>query len=118
RPARGYELRIAASEDGRAFHDLWSLRKEDLGSVSMERACLVGIDDGVRLYVSFVDPADGRWRVDVLEVDRAERLDIGSRRAALTAVAAGVESVKDPVVIRDGRRWLMRSEERRGGGAG
>src|SRR5207248_9900043 len=53
------------------------------------------------------DPADGRWRIDVLEADRAGRLDLRSRRAALTAAAAGVESVKDPVVIRHDGRWLM-----------
>ena len=62
---------------------------------------------GVRLYVSFVDPADGRWRIDVLEADRPERLDVRSRRAALTATAADVESVKDPVVIRHEDRWLL-----------
>jgi hypothetical protein len=104
---RGYELRIASSDDGHAFRDVWTLRKEDLGSASMERACLVAIPGGLRLYLSFVDPADGRWRIDVLEADRPEHLDIRSRRAALTAAAAAVESVKDPVVIRDGAEWLM-----------
>lgn len=73
----------------------------------MERACLVAVGGGLRLYVSFVDPADGRWRIDVLEADRAERLDARARRSALAAATAGVESVKDPVVIRDGGRWLM-----------
>jgi hypothetical protein len=107
RPARGYELRIASSEDGRVFRDVWTLRKEQLASESIERACLAAIRGGVRLYLSFVDPADGRWRIDVLDADRPERLDIRSRRASLTAAAAGVESVKDPVVIRDGARWLM-----------
>lgn len=107
RPARGYELRIASSEDGQVFRDVWTLRKEQLASESMERACLVAISGGVRLYVSFVDPVDGRWRIDLLDADRPERLDIRSRHAALTAAAAGIESVKDPVVIRDGARWLM-----------
>jgi hypothetical protein len=107
RPARGYELRIASSEDGRAFHDVWTLRKEALDTHSMERACLVAIPGGVRLYVSFVDPADGRWRIDVLEADRPEQFDARARRPALTAAAAGTESVKDPVVIRHGGRWLM-----------
>lgn len=107
RPARGYELRIAASDDGRVFHDVWAVRKQELGSASVERACLVAIRSGIRLYVSFVDPDDGRWRIDVAEADRAEHLDLRSRRPALTAAAAGVESVKDPVVIRDGARWLM-----------
>ena len=107
RPARGYELRIAASDDGRAYRDVWTLRKEQLGSESMERACLVAVEGGIRLYVSFVDPADGRWRIDVLEADRPERFDVRARRTTLTAALAGVESVKDPVVIRDGGRWLM-----------
>jgi hypothetical protein len=73
----------------------------------MERACLVAVDGGVRLYVSFVDPADGRWRIDVLEAQRPERFDVRARRTALTAALAGVESVKDPVVLRDAGRWLM-----------
>jgi hypothetical protein len=107
RPARGYALRIAASDDGRTFRDVWSARKEEIGSPSLERACLAAVPSGVRLYVSSVDPADGRWRIDVIEADRAEHLDVASRQPALTAAAAGVESVKDPVVIRDGGRWLM-----------
>jgi hypothetical protein len=107
RPERGYELRIASSDDGRAFRDVWTLRKEALDSVSMERVCLAAIPGGVRLYVSYVDPADGRWRIDVIEADRAEHLDLRSRRPALTAGAARVESVKDPVVLHDGGRWLM-----------
>ena len=107
RPARGYELRIASSADGRRFHDRWTLRKEELGSASMERACLVSVPGGLRLYVSFVDPADGRWRIDVLEADRPERFDARSRRTALTAAAAGVETVKDPVVLAHDGQWLM-----------
>jgi hypothetical protein len=107
RPARGYELRIASSADGRRFHDRWTLRKEELGSASMERACLVSVPGGLRLYVSFVDPADGRWRIDVLEADRPERFEARSRRKALTAAAAGVESVKDPVVVAHDGQWLM-----------
>jgi hypothetical protein len=107
RPARGYELRIAASDDGQAFRDVWALHKEELGTPSLERACLVAIPSGIRLYVSFVDPDDGRWRIDVTEADRVEHLDIRSRHPALTAASAGVESVKDPVVIRDRDRWLM-----------
>ena len=107
RPARGYELRVASSDDGRRFHDVWMLRKEDLNSPSMERACLVAIPGGVRLYVSFVDPADGRWRIDVLDADRPEHLDVRARKTALVATAAGIETVKDPVVIEHGGRWLM-----------
>ena len=89
------------------FRDVWAVRKEELETASLERACLVAVPSGVRLYVSFVDPEDGRWRIDVSEADRAERLDLRSRRPALTAAAAGVESVKDPVVLRDGDRWRM-----------
>ena len=104
---RGYELRLAWSRDGRRFEDLWTLHKDALGTPSIERACVVAVAGGLRLYVSFVDPADGRWRIDVLEADRPERLDVRSRRPALTATAADVESVKDPVVIRHEDRWLL-----------
>src|SRR5207248_9378244 len=105
RPVRGYELRLAWSRDGRRFEDLWSLHKDALHSASMERACLIAMPDGVRLYLSFVDPADGRWRIDVLEAERPERLDVRSRRAALTAAIAGVESVKGPRIFRHAVCW-------------
>ncbi|MGH2500220.1 MAG: hypothetical protein ACRDF0_09055 [Candidatus Limnocylindria bacterium] len=107
RPRRGYELRIAAGEDGERFTDRWSLRKEELGSASLERACLVRADEGYRLYVSYVDAADARWRVDVLEADRPDGFDARERRAAVTAALAGAEGVKDPKVLAAGGSWLM-----------
>ncbi len=107
RPRRGYELRIASGSDGRAFRDVWTMRSDALGTPSMERASLVAIPGGVRLYVSFVDPIDARWRIDVLEAETPEQLDVRDRRAAITADSAGVESVKDPVVVRHDGRWSM-----------
>src|SRR2546423_5300301 len=107
RPVRGYELRLARSRDGRRFEDIWSLHKDALGSSSIERACVVAVTGGVRLYMSFVDPADGRWRIDVLEARRPEDLGARSRHAALTAAPAGVESVKDPVIVRRADRWFL-----------
>lgn len=106
RPQRGYELRLAIG-DGRTFRDVWTLHREELQSVSLERASLVAVAGGIRLYVSCVDPVDGRWRIDVLEAERPDRLDPTLRRPALTAGQAGVEAVKDPVVVHDGDGWLM-----------
>ncbi|MDP9245960.1 MAG: hypothetical protein M3O64_04830 [Chloroflexota bacterium] len=107
RPRRGYELRLASSSDGRAFRDVWTLRSDDLGTPSMERASLVAISGGVRLYLSYVDPVDARWRIDVLEAETPEQLDLRTRRAAITAQSASVETVKDPVVMRHHGGWLM-----------
>src|SRR5438045_2750198 len=76
-------------------------------SAAMPRSCLRAMPDGVRLCVSLVEPADGRWRIDVLEARRPEDLDSRSRRATLTAATAGVESVKDPVIVRHSGGWLM-----------
>lgn len=106
-PRRGFELRIASSEDGRHFRDVWSVRRETLGSASIERASLVRVSGGYRLYFSYVDPGDGRWCIDLLEAERPERFDPRLRRPALSAAASGLEAVKDPVVIRDGDEWLM-----------
>jgi hypothetical protein len=65
---RGYESRIATSRDGAMFQDVWRMTSRDLTSPSIERCALLPESDGVaRLYVSYVDGADGRWRIDVLE---------------------------------------------------
>ncbi|MFN2521251.1 MAG: hypothetical protein ABR525_09420 [Candidatus Limnocylindria bacterium] len=107
RPSRGYELRIASSNDGRSFHDVWRVGSGELGSASIERASLVPIPGGYRLYISYVDPSDDRWCIDLVEAERLEKFDARARRPALRAADFGLESVKDPVLLRDGDEWLM-----------
>jgi hypothetical protein len=106
-PERGGETRIAAGTDGVHFETIWSARKTDFGSPSIERCALVQAGDGWRLYVSYVDAADGKWRIDVLEASAPDGFDPARRRPILTAADIGAEGVKDPWVCRLGGEWLM-----------
>ena len=108
---RGYAAYIAESADGLRFHEVAVLRKEALQSTSIERTALVPLAGGGWAWlVSFVDPADGRWRVDAFHAGRLADLPRGERRTVFTAAAIGAEGVKDPVVLRaDGRWWMLLS---------
>jgi len=69
-PDRGAEIRIAYSRDGVTFQDVWSGTKDQLGTSSIERCALVHLPDGGwRLYPSYVDPADGRWMIGLVEAE-------------------------------------------------
>jgi len=108
RPLRGYQCRIAKSEDGFRFSDIWSAPKDAFPTASMERACLRRCPGGVwRLYLGFVDPEDSRWRIDMLEAESPEDFRIGQRRPVLTASSTATEGVKDPWLTHLGGRWLM-----------
>ena len=107
-PDRGYECRIARSEDGLRFETIWSLQKGALNSTSMERACLVRTPAGrYRLYLSYVDPDDQRWRIDQMEADAPDRFDAATRTPSLTAADGACEGVKDPWVFLLGDTWHM-----------
>lgn len=108
RPDRGVENRIAVSEDGEHFEDIYTLRKASLGSDSIERCCLFRTEDGLyRFYISYVDPADGRWRTDMLSGKRPDAFDLASRQSVLTAADIGAEGVKDPNLYRIGGLYYM-----------
>lgn len=104
---RGYAGYIATSSDGVHFEDIWEMRKEELNSPSIERFCLRQSGDRWLLYVSYVDPADNRWRIDVVSAESPEAFNLGDRRSVLTADSTGTEGVKDPYVLRVGPAWLM-----------
>jgi len=105
---RGAECRIAESTDGVSFRDIWRATKEEFDTPSMERASLFRSPDGIwRLYISFVDPEDSRWRVDLLEADRPDGFSPSHRRKVFTASDIGVEGVKDPWVVRIGGLYYM-----------
>jgi hypothetical protein len=107
-PDRGAEVRIARGDDGLTFGDVWSGAKGQLGSPSIERCALTrGPEGGWLLYVSYVDPADGRWRIDLVEADRPEAFDLGRARPCLAAAGTGTEGVKDPFVFRVGSLYHM-----------
>jgi hypothetical protein len=100
---RGYECRIARSDDGLRFEDIWSATKEQLETESMERGALWRTPEGRwRLYLGLVDPDDRRWRIDMMEADSPERLDPARRAAVLTAADIGAEGVKDPYLVATG----------------
>ncbi len=105
---RGGECRIAGGTDGVHFETLWSATKDAFGSPSIERGCLVKTPEGRwRLYLSFVDPEDDRWRIDLLEADIPNTFDPADRRKVLTAGDVGAEGVKDPVVFLFGGLYYM-----------
>lgn len=99
---RGWRCAIAVSDDGEKFTDVWSVEKRELGTPSMERFSVVPFEGGYRLYLSYVDPVDNRWRVDVIESATIEGFDLARRTPVLTAASTGTEGVKDPYVYRCG----------------
>ncbi|TDC50364.1 hypothetical protein E1212_15110 [Jiangella ureilytica] len=99
---RGYRCAVAVSGDGVTFTDVWSVNKAALDSPSMERFSIIPVEDGYQLYISYVDPADNRWRIDVIEAEEVDRFDVASRKEVLTAASTGTEGVKDPYVLRRG----------------
>ncbi|MBW3634324.1 MAG: hypothetical protein KY456_14980, partial [Chloroflexi bacterium] len=62
---------------------------------------------GWRLYVSYVDGADGRWRIDVIEANAPDAFDPATRTPVLTAGAIEAEGVKDPWVTCVNGMWTM-----------
>ena len=105
-PDRGCETRLARSEDGVEFEDVCVLTKDRFASTSIERCAVARAADGGWLwYVSYVDGADGRWRIDLLEASRPDGFDPSTRTALFTAVPLGLEGVKDPWVVRVGAVW-------------
>ena len=108
---RGYVGYIARSSDGVHFTDVWQVTQGEWQTPSMERFCLVRLAEAYALYVSFVDPADGRWRIDMLTAGHPSRFDAQKRQEVFTAGsvegATGVEGVKDPVVFQAGGTYFM-----------
>ena len=105
---RGYAAAIAVSADGVHFDDVAVLRKEDLGTTSIERSALLPDPQGGWVWlVSYVDPADGRWRIDALRAPNLAGLPTGRRTPVLTAADIGGEGVKDPVPLLVGGEVIL-----------
>ncbi len=105
---RGVECRIAASDNGVVFNDIWALPKTSFDAISLERCSLVrGWDSKWRLYISFVSPTDNRWRIAVMEADEPDQFDPATMREILTAQSTGTEGVKDPNVFTIGPMFYM-----------
>ncbi len=100
---RGWRCAVAVSGDGVAFRDVWAVEKGELGTPSMERSCLLPDPaGGYLLYLSYVDPADQRWRIDVVHAREPDGFDVATAAPVLTAAATGTEGVKDPYALRIG----------------
>lgn len=110
-PDRGAETVLTVSRDGFDFKTIWQGHKDQLNSASIERCAIGRLDDGGWvLTISYVDPADGRWRIDTVSADRPDNFDLAKRQTALTAAALGVEGVKDPYIFRvGGMRHMLAS---------
>ena len=107
-PDRGGETRLARSTDGVAFDDVCVLTKDQFASTSIERCAVARAADGTWLYyASYVDGADSRWRIDLLEAPSPDAFDPAKRTPLFTAPPLGLEGVKDPWVLRVGPVWYM-----------
>ena len=104
---RGWRCAVAASTDGLHFEDVWAVDKRELGTSSMERFAILPTADGYTLFLSYVDPADNRWRIDAIDAATPDAFDIANRRPVLTAASTGTESVKDPYLFRQGSDVYM-----------
>jgi hypothetical protein len=105
---RGVECRIAASDNGIAYNDIWALPKASLGALSLERAALLrGLNGKWQMFVGHVDPHDNRWRISMMEADEPDQFDVATLTPLLTAEDVGGEGVKDPNVFIVGRMVYM-----------
>jgi hypothetical protein len=107
-PIRGNELVIARWTDGAGARTVWTATKEQLGAISIERCALVRTDERRwRLFVSFVDEGDRRWRIETLEAASVDAFDPSTRRPGLLPDAIGVAAVKDPWIRRVDGTWYL-----------
>ncbi|HLK59864.1 MAG TPA: hypothetical protein VKU00_25100 [Chthonomonadaceae bacterium] len=105
---RGVECRIAVSENGISFTDIWALPKTTLDALSLERCSLQrGLDGVWRLFLSYVSPEDKRWRIGLVEAAEPDQFDATSLTPLLTAEDVGGEGVKDPNVFVIGRMTYL-----------
>lgn len=108
RPLRGGKCYIAESDDGVKFIPIWQAKKEDLDSPSLEKSCLTKTMEGkYRLYISYVDPRDNRWRIDLMEASHPKEFKVNERKKILTASFIQCEGVKDPCVLIVGGKYYM-----------
>ena len=105
---RGVGCRIASSDDGIVFEDVWEIGKAQLDSPSVEKSCIFKAPDASwRLYISYVDPATNMWRIDCIEADAPDAFDPADREKMLLPEELGLEGVKDPAVYRIGPMYYM-----------
>jgi hypothetical protein len=107
-PDRGGEARIARSADLETWPDVWAVTKDKFSSASIERCALRKGPDGLwRYFVSYVDPADGRWCVSVLRARRPQELDPAKTTPLFKAPPHGLEGIKDPWIVEHENKFHM-----------
>lgn len=106
-PGRGYELRIAASHDGRPYETVWSASKVRFAAESIERCALVRVGERWRLYASYVRQDDRRWCIGLVEAHAIDAFRPEDAVVVLDPEDLGLAAVKDPWLRRDRGRWLM-----------
>ena len=105
---RGHLTCIAESKDGKEFNDIWAGKATEFNSPSIERSALIKTPEGrYRLYVSYVEATDNRWRIDMLEADHPSRLDPAGRKPVLRPDDVDSEGVKDPYILLIGGMYYM-----------
>jgi hypothetical protein len=74
----------------------------------MERFSLFRLTSGrYRLYISYVDPADNRWRIDSIEADAPGAFRIEDRVSVFTSDSTHTEGIKDPYVVAAGQTTYL-----------
>ncbi|HUS79625.1 MAG TPA: hypothetical protein VM283_00070 [Armatimonadota bacterium] len=105
---RGVMCRIAAGSDGLEFRDVWQAGQEDLRSPSIEKSSIFRLPDGTwQLYISYVDPDTGMWRIDLMEADDPEQFEPASARPVFLPQDLGLAGIKDPAVYCIGGLYHM-----------
>jgi hypothetical protein len=98
---------LVGSNGDFAVSEIWSVHKDELASASMERFAITKTAEGYELYLSYVDPADDRWRVDVVKSKTIDGFDVATREPVLSAVSTNTEGVKDPFFFLEGDKEYM-----------
>lgn len=104
---RGYEARIAESQDGYTFHDIWRVTQEELDSPSIERGSLICREGQWHLYLSYVEGQTRQWQIDRLSAPSVADLSVTTRQPELDPTTAPAHAIKDPVVIHVGPLSFM-----------
>ena len=102
---RGVETVVARSEDGERFATVATIERDDFGTDSFERPCLVRRPQGGwRLYVCCATPESKHWWIEAIDADEPSGLSAGERTVAFPGSDA--LAVKDPIVeVGAGRGW-------------
>lgn len=105
---RGFICRIARSDNGFQFEDIWEAKKNELGATSIERAALAITPEGsYRLYLSYESNEAEGWVIDVLEAAKPTEFQVEKRKNILRPFAPIARHLKDPYVVYLGGLWYM-----------